>query len=479
MTRIHRPGSTASVLVLSLLAASVLPGCGSSSTASKEAGRDSSVPVVRTSAALDLAPRSGDVADVVDAVLPSVVSITSTRMAKGGAPFGFFGAPAQRQKQQGLGSGVILSADGVIVTNNHVVEGADEVVVRTHDDHEYSAKVLGTDPKSDVAVLQLQGKLNDLRPIAVGDSSQLRLGETVLAVGNPFGVGQTVTMGIVSAKGRADMGIVDYEDFIQTDAAINPGNSGGALVNLRGELVGINTAILSRSGGSQGIGFAIPTSMASPIIQQLRTDGHVTRGWLGVALQELNQDLRDAMRLEGSDGVLIADVQKGGPADKAGLRSGDVVTHVGDKPVESSGQLRNSIASSGANKPVKLTVLRDGKSRSVDVTLGELPGEEAAPASVESSSGADHEVHGLSLKALTPELRSRLRVPAELEGVVITRVQPGSKAAQAKLQPGDLVLEVNRQAVRNPAQVEKLFMSQGSQLFTVYRQGQRTFVVLK
>lgn len=467
---------------LTLCFALGVSGCGTSPTAASRSPQteQAALPVVRTSAALD-ARHPDAVADVVEAVLPSVVSITSTRnVAPQASPFGWFGGP-QRQKQQGLGSGVILSADGIVVTNNHVIEGADEVTVRTHDDRDYLAKVIGTDPKSDLAVLQLQGKVADLKPIAIGDSSQLRLGEMVLAIGNPFGVGQTVTMGIVSAQGRADMGIVDYEDFIQTDAAINPGNSGGALVNSRGELVGINTAILSRSGGSQGIGFAIPTSMAAPIVEALRTEGRVVRGWLGVSLQELTADLRRAMGLEAQDGVLIADVQKDGPADKAGLRSGDVVVQVGPKAIESSGQFRNLIGSAGANKTVSLTVMRKGKPLTLEVTLGVLPdGENVPVAPPSSSSPSESEVEGLVLKPLTPDLRSRLRIPSELNGVVIARVAPGSQAAQARLLPGDLVLEVDRKPVTSPAELQKHYkVGSGSHLFVVYRQGQRMFIVVK
>lgn len=420
-------------------------------------------------------------ADVVERVLPSVVSVASSRTAKQSSPFHyFFGQPPGEQKQEGLGSGVILSKDGFIVTNNHVVEGADTLKVRTYDDREFEAKVVGTDPKSDLAVLRLQGDVSDLRPALIGDSGGLRLGEVVLAIGNPFGVGQTVTMGIVSAKGRADMGIVDYEDFIQTDAAINPGNSGGALINVRGEVVGINTAILSRSGGNMGIGFAIPTNMAVPIIDALRTEGHVTRGYLGVTIQELTADLRLAMKLGDADGVLISEAQSEGPGAKAGLKSGDVVTAVDGKAVDSTGRFRNLIAASGANRAVKLTVLRGGKQLTLPVTLGKLPDADEGPKVPGSSQGNLPEVDGLSLKDLDGELRQRLAVGDEVQGAVIVQVAPGSRAAQAQLRPGDVILSINQQAVTSAVQAKKLYGTvKGAKLLLVLRQGARLYVGIK
>ncbi len=421
------------------------------------------------------------IADMVETVLPSVVSVASTRTRqRRPTPFHhFFGQPPGKQKQEGLGSGVILSSDGLVVTNNHVVEDADSVRVRTYDDREYKAEVVGTDPKSDLAVLQLEGDFSELRPIKVGDSSQLRLGEVVLAIGNPFGVGQTVTMGIVSAKGRADMGIVDYEDFIQTDAAINPGNSGGALVNTRGELVGINTAILSRSGGYMGIGFAIPTNMAGPIIEALQTDGHVERGWLGVAIQDLSPDLSAALSLGDQDGVLIAAVQPDSPAARAGLKDGDVVTAVNGKAIDSLGKFRNIIAAKGKGKKVALSVIRDGKTLTIDVTLGARPGDaEEGPISSDDDPGSA--IDGLALGDLDSRLRQRLGVPKELDGAVILRVEPGSKAAQAKLRPGDVILSVNRKPVDSARAAKKLYaQAKGPKLLQIYRKGARIFVAIR
>jgi serine protease Do len=423
---------------------------------------------------------AGSIADVVEAVLPSVVSVTTTKKARVRTPMElFFGGPGKGRPQQGLGSGVVLSADGLVVTNNHVIDGADEVQVQTHDEREFTAKVVGADPKSDVAVLQLQDA-EDLVPIQLGDSGGLRLGDVVLAVGYPFGVGQTVTMGIVSATGRSDMGIVDYENFIQTDAAINPGNSGGALINMSGELVGINTAILSRSGGSMGIGFAIPTNMASPIVDQLKANGEVSRGWLGVRIQDLDGDLRTALSMGDDDGVLVSDVEPEGPAAAAGIKSGDVVTHVAGQAVRTTGQLRNLIAAAGADTTVELTVRRAKKTIKIKVGLGALPkdGDDADLPEAEGKAGAH--VEGLTLKTLDDDLRRRLRVPEDVKGAVITKIEPGSKAARAKLRPGDVILQINRKPVTTSQEAEKRYAATtGPKLLQVLRRGSRLYVVVK
>jgi serine protease Do len=423
---------------------------------------------------------SGSIADVVEGVLPSVVSVTTTKRARPQSPMElFFGGPGAGRPQEGLGSGVVLSADGLVITNNHVIDGADEVRVQTHDEREFTAKVVGADKKSDVAVLQLQDA-SGLVPIRVGDSSGLRLGDVVLAVGYPFGVGQTVTMGIVSATGRSNMGIVDYENFIQTDAAINPGNSGGALINMAGELVGINTAILSRSGGSMGIGFAIPTNMASPIVEQLKKTGKVSRGWLGVQIQDLDTDLKAALEMGSADGVLISDVEENSPADKGGLQSGDVVTHINGEAVGSTGQLRNLIAAAGADAKVVLTVRREKKTLKLSVDLGALTDEGASPSAGAEGATKGSEIEGLSLKTLDDELRSQLKVPASVEGVVITRVAPNSKAARAKLRPGDIILRINKEPVADTASAKKLYGgSKGPVLLQILRQGSRLWVVVK
>jgi Do/DeqQ family serine protease len=337
-----------------------------------------SQPAPAHAAPLDVTPGSPSIADVTAMAMPSVVNISSTKAVKNGpAAFDpFYGGRGLRDgtpHPASMGSGVIVSNSGYILTNNHVVAGSDEIKVTLADGRDYKAKVVGADPQSDVAVVQMLGNVDKLSPIKFGDSSALRLGDVVLAMGNPFGVGQTVTMGIGSAKGRGNMGIVDYEDFIQTDAAINPGNSGGALINMRGELVGINTAILSRTGGYQGIGFAIPSNMARPIMKALIADGKVSRGWLGVSIRSVDSDLAREKNLSVAQGVYVAEVVAKTPAARAGLLAGDVVVAIDGLRTIEMNQLRNTVAMAGAGKTVRLDVVRGSGSKHVDVVLGELP----------------------------------------------------------------------------------------------------------
>jgi serine protease Do len=329
--------------------------------------------------------------DVAERVVESVVNISTSKAVRGGPaesdPFftdpdspGFGTRPSQKRLAS-MGSGVIVTSGGRILTNAHVVNGADDIKVTVHDGTDYEAKLIGIDPKADLAVLQLKGKVPALRPLSFGDSSQLRLGEVVLAVGNPFGVGKSVTMGIVSAKGRGNMGIEEYEDFIQTDAAINQGNSGGALVNLRGELVGVNTAIASRSGGYQGIGFAIPSNMARPIMEMLVKDGKVVRGFLGVNIQTVTADLAKENNLGTARGAVVADVQPNSPAAQAGLMAGDVIVALNGSEIRSSDVLRNTIALLKPGTTVDLEVVGRGqaaKKKLVKAKLGALP-EDSAP----------------------------------------------------------------------------------------------------
>jgi len=426
------------------------------------------------------------IADITARVLPSVVNISMTKVTKmsgqGQLPFmPFFGNPGQEDRhEQGMGSGVIVSKDGYVLTNNHVVADAQEIKVTTSDRHNYDATIVGTDPKSDLAVIKIKGDVANLTPVEFGDSGRLRLGDIVLAIGNPFGVGQTVTMGIVSAKGRSDLGIEAYEDFIQTDAAINPGNSGGALINSEGQLVGINTAILSRSGGYQGIGFAIPSNMVSPIMDSLRKTGKVVRGWLGVAIQDVDQELADAMKLPQAGGILLSDVKPGTPAAKSGLVRGDVVLKVDGKLVDTSGQFRNMIAASGARHTVHLDLVRDGKPVAADVALGEMPETDVA-SSAGPSSAQGGALDGIVLENLSPQTRSAFEIDDSVkQGVVITRLDPQSNAARAGLRPGDVVLEVNRTRVDTPQHFQELYSkSKNRVLLLVNRHGSTTFIVIK
>jgi serine protease Do len=431
------------------------------------------------------------IADVAERSLPAVVNIASTKVVHSqGHPFmsdpffrqffgdRMFGVPRARRKRS-LGSGVIISKDGVVLTNYHVVERAQAIKVVLSDRRELAARLVGADPKSDMAVLRLEGDLDDLRPLPLGDSSKLRLGDVVLAIGNPFGVGQTVTMGIVSAKGRANVGIVDYEDFIQTDAAINPGNSGGALVNMRGELVGINTAILSRSGGYQGVGFAIPSNMARPIMESLLSRGKVVRGWLGASVQELSPDLARALGLKATDGVLVSDVAAGSPAARAGVRRGDVIQRINGEQIDTPGRLRNLVASAGAGARIKLGLLRKGSQpATVEIQLTEMPTTAGGVTRLGRREGA---LGGLTVVGLSPAVREKYNLPERLsQGVVIEQVARGSAAARAGLRPGDVILELNRQPIVSVDQFASVYrQSRGQLLLLVYRDGETSYLLFR
>lgn len=420
------------------------------------------------------------IADVAERVTPAVVNIMTEKKAQP-SHSGFFrhrfGNPGGG-KMRGAGSGVVIDPSGVIVTNNHVIDGADEIRVSFADKREFTAKLIGQDKPSDLAFLKIDAK--ELPYLKLGSSKQLRLGELVLAVGNPFGVGQTVTMGIVSAKGRANMGIVEYEDFIQTDAAINPGNSGGALVNLDGELVGINTAILSRSGGAQGVGFSVPSEMVRSIRGQIEQHGEVRRAWLGVQIQDLTPELADSLGISQRRGVLVSDVLEGGPAEKAGVKGGDVILSVNNQPTEDSAQLKNHVAMAPPDSKARLRVVRDGKERIIGVTLGRRSqGGGVAPHGV-GKQPKNELLSGLSLRSISPELRERLELPARVDGVLVDEVAPGSAAARAGLQPGDVITTVNKRPIRAVDQMDARIKPKAARaLLRVYRKGGFRFIVLR
>ena len=434
------------------------------------------------------------IADIVEQTINGVVNISSTKVTQTNKQqfmhpffndpffrdfFGhrFYGIPREK-RERSLGSGVIVSADGLVLTNSHVVENAEEIVVTLADKREFEASIVGTDPKSDLAVIRLKGDLADLDPVPIGNSSKLRLGDIVLAIGNPFGLEHTVTMGIVSAKGRANVGITDYEDFIQTDAAINPGNSGGALLNLNGELIGINTAILSRSGGYQGIGFAIPSNMAKAIMESLVKYGKVVRGWLGVSTQDLDQDLAEAMGLSDTNGVLITDISENSPAAQAGIQRGDVILKVNGDEMTSTGRLRNTIAALGAGSNVEIAIAREDVEKIFKVTLDKLPDDFGGQTTLDKSEGV---LGGLTVSPLSDLVREKFEIKQEINsGLVITKVEPESPAAQIGLVPGDLILEINRQEVKTPEEfAEQYRKSEGTILLLINRKGNNYFVTLK
>jgi serine protease Do len=405
---------------------------------------------------------------IAESATPSVVTIFTEKTVNQRifSPFSFFGSPfddmfgmqgggalnnGRKEVQRGLGSGVIVTADGYILTNNHVIDGADVVYVRTSDNRKIDAKVIGSDPKTDIAVIKVN--VTGLKPIVIGDSDKLRVGEWVIAIGSPLGenLARTVTQGIVSAKGRANVGLADYEDFIQTDAAINPGNSGGPLVNINGELVGVNTAIASRTGGFEGIGFAVPSNMAKAVLTSLITTGKVTRSYMGVTLQDIDDNLAKAMHLKAGEGALVGTVLDGSPAAKSGLKTGDVIVDYNGVKVASSVTLRNAIAGQAPGTTINLSVFRDGSVKNFTVRLEEQVATKVADASRAEAGDAVSKVLGFRAEDLTAEIAQKLKLKPSAGKVVITAMAPSSNAYRAGLRPGDLVLSVNKQAVTSLA----------------------------
>jgi serine protease Do len=432
--------------------------------------------------------------------MPAVVKISASKVVKAPAAFSegdddgrlnplfrqFFGNGSgfgQQQvprshKEGGLGSGVVVSPDGYILTNNHVVDGATDVRVTLPDRREFKARVIGTDPKTDIAVVKIDA--SNLPVITVGNSAKMQIGDAVLAIGNPYGVGQTVTMGIVSATGRAGLGIEDYEDFIQTDASINPGNSGGALVNDRGELIGINTAILAPgSGGNQGIGFAVPVNLARNVMDQIVTHGSVQRAYLGVTIQEVTPAIAKAIGLPSPEGALVGDVSPNSPAQKAGIQSGDVILSMNGTQIAESNQLRMNVSMMNPGQTVNLKIFRNGQTSNITAQVGELPGKKVERASKDNNESANQALEGVSVEDLNARLARQAGLPANTKGVVVTEVDPGSPAASAGLKEGDVIQEVNHHAVTSSDELSSaLHHSNGESLLLVNRGGNKLYLAV-
>jgi serine protease Do len=442
---------------------------------------------------IDHLTRTGKaLAEVTSVVKPAIVNISTTRTVKipeAMDPFlndpffrRFFGdnfgsqRHPKEQKSVGLGSGVIASPDGFIITNYHVVKDADEIKVLMPDKKEYVGRVIGSDPKTEISVVKIEAA--KLPTVSWGDSDLLQVGDLVLALGNPYGLSQTVTMGIVSALGRANVGIADYEDFIQTDAAINPGNSGGALVNVRGEVIGINTAIYTTTGGYQGIGFAIPSNMVKTIMDSLIKKGKVVRGWLGVSIQEITPELAKQFRLKDQSGALVGDVIENSPAEKAGLKRGDVITEYNGKTITSPTILRNMIANTVPGEKHKLKIRREDKILSIDVVIGELPGEPEQE--VISGEKFENVMTGITVQDMTLDIAQKLKIPDRIKGVIISDIADNS-AASGILTRGDIIQEINRQKIGNIKDYREIVSKMKKDedvLLLIYRKGTSLYVTL-
>ncbi|GAB6184384.1 DegQ family serine endoprotease [Thermodesulfovibrio hydrogeniphilus] len=424
-------------------------------------------------------------AEVVQAVQPSVVNIYTTKKIKRQPmpfPFNdpffrrFFGDEFEglfdRQReftQTSLGSGVIVDESGYILTNYHVIKGADEIKVKLYDKRVFDGTVIGFDAKTDIAVIKI--KADKIRAIKWGDSEKLKVGETVIAIGNPYGLNLTVTSGIVSATGRANVGIADYEDFIQTDAAINPGNSGGPLVNVRGELVGINTAIFSTTGGYQGIGFAIPSNMAKVVMENIIKHKKVIRGWLGVSIHDVTSDIAQTLGMREIKGAIVTDVQEGSPAEKSGLKMKDVIISFDGKNVEDAAHLRNLVGNTPPGKTVQMEIIRDGKKYTLSVTIGEQPSEQKVAM-------GESVLSGIQVEELTDKIRNQLNIPKRISGVVVSSIDQDSPA-YGLLGRGDVIMEINNQKIRNVKDFMKIAnTTKDRAVVWFYRNGVVSYIVL-
>jgi len=485
---------------LAVLAATVLVGGAAWRTAAdSRANVEPSVPAtVTTPLSRGVAGGRDSYADVVKIVAPAVVTVHAngkSRVSQTGFQSPdedllrrFFGDQFDRGtrrprtfKQSALGSGVVVSSDGYVLTNNHVIEGADEIKVDLPDGRSLSAKLIGSDKPSDLALLRINA--SDLHPLALGNSDAVEVGDVVLAVGNPLNLGQTVTMGIISAKGRSTsfgVGDASYEDFLQTDAPINHGNSGGALVNTRGELVGINSQILSPSDGNIGIGFAIPANMARHVMDQLRSSGRVTRGQLGVTVQPVTSDMAASLGLKDVGGAIVSSVRPGSAADHAGIKQSDIILSFNGQDVHDTNTLRNRVADTSPGTDASVVILRDGSRRTLTVKPDEAQSAKSARRGTESES-EDKSALGVTVAPLTPEWSSRLGAPKDVHGLVVEDVNPDGRAAEAGIQPGDIIEQINRKPVQTIEELRAALRGAADKpvLLLINRQGNSSFVTVR
>jgi len=473
----------------------------SSSTAQTKENSAQQIPQATRAATPQLESFRYEFADLADKLIPTVVSIQTEATVKENFrgffgddffdQFFNFGQPKQQQKprerkQQGQGSGVIVNSSGQILTNNHVVEGVDQIIVTLSDKREFKAKVVGTDEHTDVAVIQIEGEVKDLPVAVLGNSDALRVGEWVIAIGNPFGLSQTVTKGIVSAKGVHNRGITNYESFIQTDAAINPGNSGGGLFNLSGELIGINSAILSRSGGFQGIGFAIPVNLAKSIMSDLLADGKVSRGWLGVSIQDLNPSLAKALNLNPAKGALINEVFENSPAEKGGIKAGDLVRAINGKAIEDANDLRNTVAALRPGEAASFEILREGKALTLKINIAlrednNLAGvDPKSKGSKKEPAEAAKNEWGIQAAELTKAQKKEAGLAESSGGVLITSVTEKSPAEKSGLKNGDIILVANHKHILGLKEFNSVFgENTRAILLLVRRAGAQFYTVLE